>query len=316
MPLVSRNMLIPVALLAAILVGSLIPVKNFLPPHLVGDITDACHYPSGIVLGVLLGPFLRRSPRKSLIAWALGVSFFGIIELVQPSFGRYGTLDDWIKSSAGLTLGLIANFLDAKTPAPLRRLFMMVGLAMMVAFSKPLIDKFRQLDAYEKRFPVVADFEHWDELLLWRPFRGVRMTLENKGSRFADIAEQFPEIAMQNSRYARVAYPANRYPETLLYNVVKDWHSYRKLCLDSRADRDGQSLEIRLADSSAKGLQASWSQVYPNPAQWHTLCIDLTDLKTTDGKPLNLSQVNTLALVGPEKSGAGWFDVDSIRLVP
>lgn len=306
---------LPLAIVCVILVGSLVPMKNFLPVHLVGEITNTLHYPSGILLGLLLVPMVKHSPRLLLIAWSVGVVLFGSIELIQPLFGRACTLADWLQSSAGLTLGLISSRMDAAAPAPMKRLYIMVGTAMLIAFSVPLFEKIQLLDAAEQRYPLIADFESEDDLRLWRTSQQITATLETQGSRFADLAEQFPEIALQNSRYARIAFPDNQVPAITYFPVVKDWRGYRKLCFDSRADRAGQPVTVKLSDNVDHAFRASWQQVFPNPVLWRTMCIELQTIKRQSGEPFDLSRVQALVFMGPESTSAGWFDLDSVRLV-
>ncbi len=306
----------PLAIAAVILMGSLVPMKAVLPAQLVGEITNALHYPSGIVLGLMLVPMIRHSRRLTLVAWGVGVALFGAIELIQPFFGRACTFSDWMQSSAGLSLGLASSLLRKDTPIPFKRLFLMAGTAMLIAFSLPLFNKIQLLEAHEARFPLISDFESEADLRLWRPNKHVELTVESKDGRFASLAEQFPEIAMQNARYARVTYPDNKYPGITYFAAIKDWRGYRKLCFDSRAHRDGESLTLKLSDNTGKGYRKpTWSQTYPNPAQWHTLCIPLQGLQRQDGSAFDFAQVESLIFVGPEKTPAGWFDIDSVRLV-
>lgn len=306
----------PVVIAVIILVGSLLPLKSVLPPQLLTEITNALHYPSGILLALMLVPLVRRSTQLALIVLAAGVVLFGAIELIQPFFGRECALSDWLQSSAGFALGLASSRLQKDTPMPFKRLFMMAGTAMLIAFSLPLLTKIQLLERHEARFPLISDFETDDDLNLWRPNKYIKVSVESKDGRFASLADQFPEIAMQNARYARVVYPDNKYPGVTYFTVVKDWRGYRKLCFDSRADRAGRSLTVKLNDATGKGYRRpSWSQTYPNPAQWHTLCLPLEGLKREDGSAVDLSHIENLIFVGPEKTTAGWFDLDSVRLV-
>lgn len=306
----------PVVIAGLILLGSLLPMRAVLPPHLVGEITNALHYPSGILLALMVVPLVRHSMRHTLIVWGVGVVLFGAIELIQPLFGRACTLSDWLQSGAGFSLGLVSSRLRKETPTPFKRLFLMAGTAMLIAFSLPLFHKIQLLDAHKARFPLIADFESGEDIQLWRPNKHIELTLQSTDGRFAELAEQFPEVAMQNVRYARVNYPDNRYPGITYFAAVQDWRGYRKLCFDSRADRDGQTLTVKLNDNKGRGYRKpSWSHTYPNPVRWHTLCIPLEGLQRDDGTAFDFSLVESLIFVGPEKTVAGWFDIDSVRLV-
>ncbi|CBL44586.1 hypothetical protein HDN1F_10030 [gamma proteobacterium HdN1] len=310
-----RALIAPLLAAIAIVIGSLIPVGRLFSVHLVGDITNAAHYPSGLLLGVVLGPLLQRSWHRAGIVFVLGATLFGAVELIQPWFGRFQSLDDWYKSSAGLAIGLVANFLQGATLPAIKRMVIMAAIAMMIAFSLPLIKKIQMLEAFEHRFPILADFESEMDFALWKPYRNIQLTPEEKDGRFAELSTQYPELARFGGRYARVSWANRDYPEIYLYNVVIDWRGYRKLCFDSRADRDGQSLKIVLGDALQPGLKGAWRQVYANPARWHTTCVEFDHLKADDGRALDLSQLIFVGIAVQKAPDSGWFDLDSIRLM-
>ena len=55
---------------------------------------------------------LARTGRIGLIPVFMGASAFGgIIELVQPSFGRSADMQDWIADIAGVALGIVLALL-------------------------------------------------------------------------------------------------------------------------------------------------------------------------------------------------------------
>ena len=55
---------------------------------------------------------LARTGRFGLIPVFIGASFFGgLIELIQPSFGRSADMQDWIADIAGVGLGIVLALL-------------------------------------------------------------------------------------------------------------------------------------------------------------------------------------------------------------
>ena len=55
---------------------------------------------------------LARTGRIGLIPVLLGASVFGgLIELIQPSFGRSADMQDWIADIAGVVLGIVLALL-------------------------------------------------------------------------------------------------------------------------------------------------------------------------------------------------------------
>ena len=88
---------------AAILVASLIPIES--PPG--GPYTDKIqHLAAYMLLGFLL--FLatgKKGPAVVLASIGLCTAYGGLIEILQPLFGRSRELADWIVDFAGASVG-------------------------------------------------------------------------------------------------------------------------------------------------------------------------------------------------------------------
>ena len=55
---------------------------------------------------------LARTGRIGLLPVFIGASFFGgLIEIIQPSFGRSADVQDWIADIAGVALGIVLALL-------------------------------------------------------------------------------------------------------------------------------------------------------------------------------------------------------------
>ena len=99
---------IPLTLIvmAILTVNMLWPINQ--PPS-VPDGSDKVVYL--IVFAVLAFP-LARTGRIGLIPVFVGASAFGgIIEVLQPSFGRSADMQDWIADIAGVALGIVLALL-------------------------------------------------------------------------------------------------------------------------------------------------------------------------------------------------------------
>ena len=88
---------------AAILVASLLPFES--PPG--GPFTDKIlHLAAYVLLGLLL--FLatgKKGPAVVLASIGFCTAYGGLIEIVQPLFGRSRELADWIVDFAGASVG-------------------------------------------------------------------------------------------------------------------------------------------------------------------------------------------------------------------
>lgn len=99
----SNWLLISIAIIVAITVGSLYPIENL--PSVPGS--DKTHHIIGY--GVLAFPVALAKPNKWLFIIAGYLAYSGAIELIQPYVNRYG---EWLDLGAN-ALGLIAGIVFA-----------------------------------------------------------------------------------------------------------------------------------------------------------------------------------------------------------
>lgn len=104
MTVLNLRWLLPVAL-SAVIIGSFLNLNPVLPAHAQSQMTDALHFPTGVVLSLIAFPWARRY-RFPLVSLLLaGSLLFGVIELLQPYFGRGASWGDWGFNLAGVGLG-------------------------------------------------------------------------------------------------------------------------------------------------------------------------------------------------------------------
>ena len=99
---------IPLTLLVAavLTVALLLPINQPLPTP--NGIDKLVHL---IAFAALAFP-LARTGRIGLVPVFVGASVFGgLIELIQPSFGRSADMQDWIADIAGVALGIASALL-------------------------------------------------------------------------------------------------------------------------------------------------------------------------------------------------------------
>ena len=103
-----KNLDIPLTLIltAVLTVAMLWPIDQ--PPPAPDGTDKVVHL---ITFAALAFP-LARTGRVGLIPVFVGASAFGgIIELIQPSFGRSADMQDWIADIAGVALGIVMALL-------------------------------------------------------------------------------------------------------------------------------------------------------------------------------------------------------------
>lgn len=302
-----RHWLVAALALAAIIIGSLIPLGGLVHAQLLGDFTNALHYPSGVVIALLLWQISPRTLRSALCLWVACVVLFGAIEYFQPRFGRTGNLPDWLRSSAGVSIGfLYAWVLQAEKPE-FKRAVVTVGWALLLALASPLVQKAFVLREHQQQLPLISGFEKASELRLWEASENT--TLER-----AAHGTLQTELGLSDQYFARVHLPATGYPGITYATLQQDWRGYRKFCFDSRADGPEQRLAVRLDDATTTGYRSSATTDVNNPAVWHIQCVELVDLRKVSGEPFDLSTVKAVTFLVDARQGAKQVHLDNIRL--
>lgn len=303
----SRHPLASFLALIAVIVGSLVRLEQWFPDYLVGDITNALHFPSGVLLASIIGHSVRHSRKRMWAIWFSALSLFALIEIVQPIFDRSCTFSDWAQSSIGMTLGLLFAQISPRTPWYGK--WGLIGLAGMltVSFSLPLIHKLQTIEAHAARFPDLFAFENDREILLWKRYGGSTLLLLPHEKTSA-------HIPLTNQHFARVHYGDTHYPAIAYVAVERDWREYKRFCFDSRGDRHGQILRFKLRDMRAKGQDVDLRWQFDNPPHWHRICVSLEGLRRKTGEPFDLSSVYSLHMIGAKHSEERWFDIDNVRL--
>lgn len=268
------------------------------------QIENLLHVPAFFALTVCLVAILPARLAQAKARWlalALAVLCAGLLEVVQPRFGRTAELIDF---------GM--GFLGSASAFCFLWGMSLQGLHRWIAFSSCLVLAVLSLlplgcvvvdQRHARRdFPLIASFESWPELGRWS-FHGVH------ASRSADH--------VKTGRYSlRVEVDdTGGYPSFFLDDEARDWSSLKRLCTDLFVEgAQPVRLWIRVDDLPGNPPYAERFQVLHNLAPgFHSLCLDTTDLRTEGGRPLDLRHIHAFGIFfdGAESGDVVYFD--SIR---
>jgi len=216
---------------------------------------DFTHIPLMAILAVitLLAPVF---PKRTGLAWRMAataifvVVFAGVIEIIQPYFGRTKSLDDFLNGALGTALGLAAVEMW-RAPGRLRLVCLLLPLTGAVYGAIPALSEFRGIVWRFWHFPLLADFESSAELSAWRGIDG---------------AELHPSLlnATSGGRSLQVEFQGGNLPGAEFLPGQLDCRGYRSLEFDAFNPGAPFPLVLRVDDDGPHGTvadRAHWSVV-------------------------------------------------------
>jgi len=292
----------------AIIAGSLFSLEGLFHHQLVSDITNALHYPGGMAIALALWSWWPRSPRATLVLWLLCGVFFAAIEIIQPFFGRNGNVADWLRSMAGVSVVVLFFYCRWENKRMWLRPIVTTAIVLFLVIATPTVKKGVAMQHIKDEFPLLANFETENDDALWAPDRKSLFMRRSHGA----MQQQF---GMSDQFFGLIRHSDTRWPSAYYYPVVKDWRGYQKLCLESRAEGEGQQVFVRIDDNNTQSWRSAALRDFPNSTQWSSHCIMLTELKTVAGKPLDLSNIQRLKIYAKVSDTARELHLDNMKLV-
>jgi VanZ family protein len=261
---------------------------------------DAVHLPGFFALTMFahrFWPWEAQSCRRRIRA-ALAVAVFcAAVEIIQPLTGRSASLVDLLNGIAGILLAFILlASADSVRRTTTRIVFIPVAVACVAAAFLPAWRESAGMRWRAANFPLLADFENDNELLLW-PQSGEETTLA-----------RVPEHAANGRHSLRVSTAAGAtWPGVRLLAGGRDWSAYQSLALEIWNDGPAFALTLRVDDDFYRDLQLA--------PGWNHIRIPLSEIAASpSARRLNLRAIRNAALFIDAPKAAHTFHIDHVRL--
>lgn len=287
----------------AVLVLARITVSDV---HLWAPAFDLVHFVFFALLArqvFCLAGFVSRIAWRTVFAFVCVVFLIGIVEWLQPWVGQERDLKDvWSGVAGGMVALLIV--LSHRQPKPLPRAVLIACgalLSVIALWSSASVLTARLVSAL--RFPVIASFESRASLGLWEA-QGCAI---NRSKMYATHGVHSLEAVINNE---------TSYPGVSLAVWPRNWMRYKVLCLDIAMVSDApKTLWIRLDDKPSPEYGDRFQRRMALNPGFNRLCVGIDeDLRTPEGRRIDLAQLNRLTVFFEDARAGDVFHVDYIRL--
>ena len=311
---VNRRLLIAITLASVMLGGLLfVPLPAALRSPFGASCLNALHYPVFGIFTVagrlMLLAFTRLTPnRANALALAAVIVAAFAVEIVQPRFGRGGSLEDALIGSAGaIVAALIPVLTRTRRRSVLWLLLLILGAAVV---TRPA---WRELLAIQHRdavFPNLGRFESEAELSYWIP---------------AGYLDHRPELVSRSTNHVseggnslRVNCTRGKWPGVFMTLGGQDWRGYDALAFDLYNPGKTFELGLRLDDDHRDS--EFWGYRYDGLFQptngWNHFEIPMKTIEAGGWRRgMNLAAIHRMILfVDWKQKPCEWY-LDNVRLI-
>jgi hypothetical protein len=297
----------------ALLVLMFAPISISIDRQFWDRLLDAGHLPLFFCYALLLwwtNPCYAGSPaRRIFISASITIAIAGLVELVQPSFGRTKSIEDFRNGAlgaviAGATLCLRQTRRDRVWWA------LLAGVAALACGSllEPAWKEGHGILWRHSNFPILGDFEEIPELRLWEAQGGS----ENSTTAIAFSREhasrglQSLQVRTGAGSWAGVSYSAGD----------QDWRGRRALSLDVFNPGPSFPISLRVDDD---GDCSKYGQRYDDGFAvtngWNHLSVPMAAVENGPrARKLNLRNIRRLAIFTGESQPGREFFIDYVHL--
>jgi hypothetical protein len=297
----------------ALLVLMFAPISFAVDRRFWERLLDAGHFPLFFSYASLLwwtNPWKSRSPGRRLItSVSVTIALAGLVELVQPSFGRTKSGEDFRNGALGALIAGAVLFLAQENRG---RLWwaVLAGVTSVICclLLEPAWLEGRGILWRRAHFPMLGDFEEVSEKCLWEAQGGSEHSPTSIAfsSEHASRGRQSLGVMTGQGSWAGVTYFAGD----------QDWREGRGLSLEVFNPGPAFLLSLRVDDD---GDCSKYGQRYDDGFAvtngWNHLRAPMTAIENGPrGRQLNLKKIRRLAIFTGEAQPSRQFFLDYVRL--
>lgn len=223
------------------------------------------------------------------LAFSVALLFGGLIELIQPYFGRSRSLIDVLYDASGAFVACLVylfaqgTFHSVKGAGINFLIALICTVVCALALASPAY-YFWLEHRVETRLPILLDFESRDQVALIAPNMGGKLTLTTAP----------PEWLGNSSQVLNIHFAASEYPGARMHSMWPNWSDYRYLNMEIfNPNTQTLSLSIRINDRSHNQEYADrYNLTRPIEPGHNVLHISLETIEQAPaGRKMNLAQV-------------------------
>jgi VanZ family protein len=255
-------------------------------PQILAVLNNAAHAPVFGALAVVLLLLLRqvmalREWQRYAAALVLAVAIGGLIELIQPAFGRGAEWIDLRNDALGAVAGLA---LAASLAAP-RRWTLLIGAVALAPVLWPVLEASIAYASRAREFPT----------LLGDDSRADRYFIRALGIELVTTALPPPWKRANDPRSLRILIAGGSWPGITHSEPQPDWRGYSRLLLDlTNPGSSPLMLTVRVHDREHDNRSSDRfnRRIELAAAQRRTIVIPLADVEQApDGRQLDLARI-------------------------
>lgn len=249
---------------------------------------------------------LRHTLRVAIAALLISLAFGGLVELIQPQFGRSGTWSDFWLDLLGTCAG-ISLYLSSVVSGFFRWCFLMLAIGLIwFDLATPMAIHWAEQER-NARFPLIADFENrWLSQFL-KPANTASLTVEAA-----------PAAWRQNSgRVAKLVQRPGDWPGIYIVEVVPDWRGYTSLDFDVfNPLKEPVRLSVRVHDRLHNHLYPDrYNRTFRLAPGAQRISIPLDDIRMAPkGRQMSMAEIQSIIFYTYKLNAERTLYFDDIRL--
>jgi len=309
-----RHLPVVAALVAMVLAGLLfVPLPPALRTPLGASLLNSLHYPvfgflafAGRLLLVRFGK-LRDGTANTVALVVVLFTAFGV-EVIQPAFGRGGSLEDALIGAAGAVMAALIPF--SFRSRALISLWLVLVLGGGALVSRPAWKELLAIRHRDAAFPLLGTFEADAELSYW--------IAAGYLSRRPYLVSRSTNHVTEGRHSLHVSCTKGKWPGVFMTIGGQDWRAHDALELDLFNPGKPFELGIRLDDDHPDS--EFWGYRYDGLFEptngWNHIRIPMRDIENGGWRrKMNLASIQRMILfVDWKQKPCEWY-LDNVRLV-
>lgn len=246
------------------------------------------------------GRLVTRATRAvaAIFLWA------GLVELIQPAFGRTASWSDFGNGLLGATLAACILVCGHRHWWKRMLLFCLLSAVAMFWRFFPALEEWDAIRLRQRQFPMLGDFESGAELRFW-------VAPESGNTRL----QRVPMHAISGKNSLSVSVIGPGWPGVRYLAEDQDWSAFSTLIFDVYNPGEPFHLAVRIDDVESTSLRDRFDGSYRIASGANHIRIPLAKASSQPaGRPLNLGTIRRVVFFTENLPPGQSYFLDAVRL--